>query len=176
MCSTTRETFLSRAAAVLVGLSLIGLPGCGSEKQTRTFTAEDETDHGDMHDHAHAHGPHGGHIIELGGEDYHAELTFDAASRKLTVYLLESDVKTPLPVDAASLAVRLKIGEETQELTLAATPLEGETEGKASQFVLVEGSVPESIKDEEDLHGQIVVSFGGQQYRGEITHDHGHHH
>lgn len=164
---------LSRA--LLMGLCLVfpWLSGCGGSQPVRTFSSQDDVQHAD--DHAHDHGPHGGHVVELGGEDYHAEVVFDAASRKLTVYLLGSDVKSALPVESESLSVRLKVGEETQEIVLTATPQEGEGDGKASRFTLVEGSLPESIKDAEDLHGEVVVSFGGTQYRGEITHDHHHH-
>lgn len=148
--------------------------GCESGQETRTFTETDDVTHADEDAHAHAHGPHEGHIIELGGEDYHAELTLDSASRKLTVYLLAADLKTPLPTDAASVSVRLKVGEENQEIVLAAQPQPGDGEGKASQFTQQEGTLPESIQDAEGLLGEVVVSINGTQYRGQITHDHGH--
>ncbi|MCA9055260.1 MAG: hypothetical protein KDA75_15575, partial [Planctomycetaceae bacterium] len=118
-------------------------------------------------------GPHGGHIIELGGEDYHAELTLDD-SRKLTAYLLQADMKTPLPADAESLSVRLQVGDATEEVTLAAQPQEGDGEGQASQFAMADATLPESIKDAEDLQGEVVVSIAGTQYRGKISHDHDH--
>ncbi len=157
---------------VLMGLCLAfpWLSGCGGSQPVRTFSSQDDVEHAE--EHAHDHGPHGGHVVELGGEDYHAEVVFDAATRKLTVYLLGADLKTPLPVEAENLAARLKIGEQTQEFLLAAAPQEGEEGGKSSRFTQAEGSLPESIQDAEDLHGEVVVSFGGTQYRGEITHDH----
>lgn len=161
---------LSRTLLMGLCLAFPWLSGCGGSPQVRTFTSQDDVEHAD--DHAHDHGPHGGHVVELGGEDYHAEVVFDAATRQLTVYLLGSDVKTPLAIEAENLSIRLKVGEETQELVLAAAPQEGEGDGKASRFTQKEGSLPESIKDAEDLHGEVVVSFGGTQYRGEITHDH----
>ena len=152
--------------------------GCEQGGDTRTFTDTDDVTHDDDHGHHHhgEHGPHGGHIIELGGEDYHAELTMDAGNRTLTAYLLEADMETPLPVDAESLSVRLQIGEETQELKLSPQPQEGDGEGQASQFAMTDATLPESIRDEEDLQGEVVVSFGGTQYRGKITHDHDHGH
>jgi hypothetical protein len=160
---------------VLSAATAVQLAGCGGGEETRTFSEADNVTHAD--EHAHAHGPHDGHIVELGGDDYHAEITLDPASRKLTAYLLGSDLKTPLPTDAPSVSVRLKVGEETQELTLSPQPQMGDGEGKASQFTMTEGTLPESIKDAEGLAGEVVVTIGGTQYRGPITHDHeGHDH
>ncbi|MFV0443182.1 MAG: hypothetical protein ACK5Q5_06395 [Planctomycetaceae bacterium] len=162
------------ASGVACGLLL----GCQPASETRTFTDEDNATVADEHNHDHAHegahGPHEGHIIELGGEDYHAELTMDAAARKLTIYLLQADMKSPLPVDAQSVQVRLKHGDATQEIVLAAQSQASDGEGKASQFQQTEGELPESIKDAEGLEGEVVVSFGGTQYRGAISHDHDH--
>jgi hypothetical protein len=151
------------------------LAGCEPATETRTFTEADNVAHVEehAHDHADMHGPHNGHIIELGGEDYHAELTLDAAARKLTVYLLQSDMKTPLPVDATAVQVRLKDGETSTEVVLAPQPQPNDGEGKASQFQQAEGTLPESIKDAEGLNGEVVVTISGTQYRGPITHDHG---
>jgi hypothetical protein len=170
-------SFSSLRVAYLCGCLALGLLiGCQPAAETRTFTEEDNQTHADEHDHAHehAHGPHEGHIVELGGEDYHAELTLDAATRKLTVYLLQADMKTPLPVDAQNVQVRLKAGDATQEIVLAAQPQPNDGEGKSSQFQQTEGELPAAIKDAEGLEGEVVVTFGGTQYRGAITHDHGH--
>ena len=149
--------------------------GCQPAADTRTFTETDDVTHPEEHVHEHAHGPHGGHVVELGGEDYHAELTFDAATRKLAVYLLASDLKTPLPSEAPTASVRLKVGDAAQEVVLAAQPQTGDGDGKSSLFQQQEGTLPESIQDAEGLEGEIVVSIGGTQYRGPITHDHGDH-
>jgi hypothetical protein len=162
-------------AATCLGLMLP--VGCmPSAEETRTFSETDNVENTDPQDHAHAHGPHEGHIVELGGEDYHAEVTFDPATRKLEVYLLQSDVKTALPTEAESVSARLDIGGEKQEFKLSAAKLAEDPEGKASHFVLTEGALPDSVKDAEGLHGEIVVTIGGAQYRGNITHDHDHDH
>jgi hypothetical protein len=131
---------------------------------TRTFSEADNVENTDPHDHAHAHGPHEGHLVELGGEDYHAEVTFDPATRMLAVYLLNSDVKTPLPTDAESVSARLEIAGAKQEFKLSPARLDGDPEGQSSHFELTEGTIPDSIKDAEDLQGEIVVTIGGAQY------------
>lgn len=172
-----RCVFRGDLAALSLGFAAaFVLAGCQPAAETRTFTASDDVTHADDHAHVHehAHGPHDGHIVELGGEDYHAEITLDATTRKLTAYLLAADLKTPLPTDAAHVSVRLKVGDETQELLLTPQPQAGDGDGKASQFTQTEGTLPESIKDAEGLEGEVVVSISGTQYRGAITHDHAH--
>src|SRR5262245_66348008 len=54
--------------------------------------------------------PHGGEILELGEEAAHLELLHDAAAGKLTVYVLDKEVKTPLAVALPTVTVRQKVG------------------------------------------------------------------
>ena len=61
-------------------------------------------DHGHEHHH---HGPHNGHVMEIGGEEYHAEWTHDE-SGKVTFYILDSDAKKEVPIEADEIA-RLKV-------------------------------------------------------------------
>ncbi len=171
-----KAVLFSRWPLALAVLLTAGLLGCGGGDELRTFDEQaDSAIEDDHHHHDHAHGPHDGHIIELGGDDYHAELVFDAATRTLEVYLLASDVKTPLTTTEESISVRLKTGDEENEFRLLADPLEGETDG-SSHFKLEDAQLPDAIKDAEDLEGTVVVTIDGTQYRGPITHDHGHDH
>lgn len=152
--------------------------GCNSGSEYREFTPEDDvvnTTPDNGHEHA-AHGPHEGHLIELGDEQYHGEVVMDAATRTITVYILGSDAKSAQPIGETSVTLNLKVGETPTPLTLNAAPLEGEAEGQASRFEIAGESVPEAIHDEEDLQGDLVVTIDGQQFRGEISHDHGHEH
>lgn len=152
--------------------------GCGSDDdEVRTFNEADNvenTDPPDVHQHA-SHGPHGGHLAELGGDDYHAEVVFDDDSRELTVYLLASDVETTMPVASETVTLNLQIDGAPALVELASAPLDGET-GASSRFSTSGDAVPEAIHDAEDLHGAVVVMIDGTQYRGEIMHDHDHDH
>jgi hypothetical protein len=68
--------------------------GCGGSAPK---TAHHDHDHD--HDHA-APGPHGGHLIELGDEAFHGELTHNDPTHKVTVYLLDGAAKaTPAATD-----------------------------------------------------------------------------
>src|SRR5947207_1783574 len=64
-------------------------------------------DHG--HDHVHQ-GPHKGHLMEIGGEQYHAEWTHDE-SGKVTFYILDSEAKKEVPIAADEIAIDVKIGD-----------------------------------------------------------------
>ena len=92
-----------------VALSLCFV-GCETnEPAARTFDdKKDNVSNTAPPEHAHVHGPNGGHIIELGQEEFHAEVAMDQ-SRKLTVYLLDEAVKNPKPVDKGTLQISTKV-------------------------------------------------------------------
>ncbi|WP_437204755.1 hypothetical protein [Planctomicrobium sp. SH664] len=119
------------------------------------------------HDHHHDHGPHGGHIIELG--EHHGEVSF-STDRVLTLYILGADAKTAVPVADATAALHLHTGTEEKEYALKAAPLEGETDGKTSVFTVT--GLPDSIKDIEDVKGEIILTIAGKSVTAELAHDH----
>jgi hypothetical protein len=125
------------------------------------------------HDHEHAHGPHEGHLIELGKEQYHAELVFDAKTRKITVYVLDSEAKNPVAIDQTEITLNLT-GDQPAKLTLKAAPQEGDAAGKSSRFEVDGSSVPETIRDEEAILGSVNLKIEGTEFAGEIKHEHEH--
>ena len=71
-------------------LSLASFVGCNDSAVKAPAPAATGEQHveGDGHDHGHAsEGPHHGHLIELGEEEYHAELTHDDATGKVRLFL-----------------------------------------------------------------------------------------
>ena len=87
-------------------------------------------------EHAHTHaGPHGGHVMVVGDEEYHAEWTHDE-SGKVTFYILDASGKKDVPIAADEIVIDVKIGtQEPKTYKLAAlSPLDG----KASAFELVD--------------------------------------
>ncbi|MEZ6056680.1 MAG: hypothetical protein R3C01_08245 [Planctomycetaceae bacterium] len=158
----------------LLSLSLTLLTGCEKQQEARPFSAGDNVD---PHDHDHGGlGPHLGHIIELGEEEYHAEVTLDITTRELAVWVLGPDSKTLAPLTNATVALQLTVDGKEQELTLTAAPQEGESEGAASKYEWKGEPLADSIKDAEMLVGSISVAFAEKSYTGKITHDHGHGH
>jgi hypothetical protein len=92
---------------------------------------------GDGHEHAHVHhGPHGGHIMEIGEEEYHAEWTHDDKSGKVTFYILNAEATKEVPIAAEDLTIEVKIGmnEPTTYKLAALNP----QDGKASAFETID--------------------------------------
>ena len=93
------QSLLCLAALVLVGCT-------GSENKDQDSTTQADPHAG--HNHA-TLGPHHGHLVELGDEDYHAEWRFDNSSGKVTIYLLDADVKEDVTTTADKITVRVTV-------------------------------------------------------------------
>ena len=127
--------------------------------------------------HAHAgHGPHGGDIVELGSDQYHAELVHDDATGGVTIYVLDATAKRAAPIDAELVRVNVQHDGNAEQFTLSASPEENDPEGTSSRFITPERELAEDL-DHGDIRGQLVVMISGKQYRGDVVHDHhGHDH
>jgi hypothetical protein len=132
-----------------------------------------EHGHDHAHEHAHGeHGPHDGHLIELGSGKYHAEVVHDDASMLVTIYLLGEDAKTAAPIAEESLIVSAVVEGKPQQFQLAAKPLEGEPEGQSSRFELTDAGLVTAI-DNPDSKARFSVTIDGSPYVAEIE---AHHH
>ncbi len=158
--------------AALFCVSLF-VTGCGGGNPAPPKANGDAGGH--THSHA-AHGPHRGQVLGLGDEEYHAEFVLDEASGKVTVYLLDKDIKVnPAAASAQeTITIEAKSGEATKTYELAAV---GRTTGDmptAQQFELVD----------KELHGPIEtnlatlkVTIGGKEFVQKINFEgHGHDH
>lgn len=158
-------------AFMLIALGTVSLSGCDSGSGSGPQAAGD---HG--HDHAHpSQGPHGGSIIELGTDDFHAELVHDDDAGSVTVYFLDASAKLAAPIDAGEVSVNLRHDGQAEQFKLAASPAEGDPQGKSSQFASSQKDLAKDL-DQSDARGQLVVTIGGKQYRGNIEHGHDHGH
>lgn len=162
-------------SALCLGL----LIGCGPSAQYKTneqLKSERGHDHDHEHEHGHgAPGPHGGALVELGQEEYHAEVVVDDKTHSLQVYLLGKDAKSASPIAATEVTVGLG-GDKS--VTLKAAPQEGDGEGKSSKFELADEKVVHDLLDAGFLHGSLKVQIGDKAYEGHIDahfeHDHDH--
>ncbi len=157
---------LQLATVVACGLMF----GCGGGSDTGFTELQPEENVENTEAHAHEHGPHGGHILELG--DQHAEIAM-GTDRVVSVYLLGADAKTATPVANATAHLHLHIGEAEEEVELTASPLEGEPEGQSSRFVSTAEAIPAAIADIEGIEGEVIVMIDGAEKMAEIGHDHG---
>ena len=159
----------------LTGCDSGGESGSGGGGGFRTFNEKkDNVENKEAHEHHHEHGPHAGHIVELGGEEFHAEVTMDEKSRNIVVYLLKSDLKTALTTEAEALRLNLVHDGKPVQLELKPAPQDGETKG-ASRFQIAGEAVPAGLEDLEDLGGKVAVNIGGKDYSGELEGGHDHH-
>lgn len=127
------------------------------------------------HDHAH-HGPHGGHIVEIGEEEYHAEWTHEE-NGKVTFYILDAEVKKEVPIAAEELVIEVKIG--MNEPTTVKLPAVNPQDGKASTFEVVDKQllgVLETLKAEGVVATIKQLTINGKTFENVRIkeHEHGH--
>lgn len=127
--------------------------------------------------HAHAHpteGPHHGTLIELGKEDYHAELVHDDAANTVTIYILDGAAKDAVPIDAKQLTLNLLVGGKPQQFQLAASPQPADPEGRCSAFGCTSEPMCKAL-DAKGTTGRVNVEVSGKRFVGKLG-GHTHHH
>ena len=145
------------------------LAGCtASENQDQESTTKADPHAG----HSHATlGPHHGHLVELGDEDYHAEWRFDNSSGKVTIYLLDADVKKDVTTTADQITVRVTQGKITSEYELPAINASESDPPTASQFEVVNAELLESLKAVgHGIEAKLSVTIEDKQYTGSFEH------
>jgi hypothetical protein len=155
-------------AGVIAGLISAGCNQPGGDYKTAQQIKQEKQAAGQAEpDHAHddSEGPHGGSIVELGDDEYHAEVMVDGKTHSLTVYLYGPDAKTVSPIAAEEIAV---VTEDDTKLALKAAPQEGDAEGKSSKFILTDEAAVGPIAEAGFLHGSLQVEIDGKPYRGDI--------
>lgn len=129
----------------------------------------------DDHDHAEV-GPHKGTLIELGDEEYHAELVLDEKTDSVSIYLLDGKVKNYVAIPSKEIVVALKHDGKSETFKLKAKPQKTDPSGMSSMFTL---------KDKEfieDLHHKgsdprLTLKIDGKPFSAKIVlnekdHDH----
>ena len=168
----------TRYLSTLCFPALLILAGCGGDPAATDTGTVDTPPPGTV-DTGHAHpteGPHHGDLVELGNEEYHAEIVHDEES--VTVYILDGHVEDSVPIEATEITINLKHDGQPEQFTLAATPDEGDPEGKSSRFVSDDAELAGHL-DEEGSDPQLSLTIDGTPFTGKIEHshdDHGHSH
>ncbi len=167
------------AGGGVIVLCALGLYGCGkSQPAAPAGGAAADAGHDHQHDHGHE-GPHGGHIIEFGTEEHHAELTHDDESNRVGVYMLGPDAKTPKPIDAKSVTINVSVDGQPAQYELPAVPQPGDPEGQSSYFELVSEPLNVVVSGKSEsryTNARLNVTIDGKPYVGIIETDpHAHH-
>lgn len=155
-CLPLRRRALSFGTVAIAGLALL-VGGCGKP--------DGKTGGGDDHDHHHhAHptvGPHKGTILEWGNNhEHHLELVIDREKQQATVYFLDHDMKKSEATALKNGEVRIIDAENSVQIPLVASPLEGETADKASRYV----GTHAVLGSKEPLTGDVRGQVGTEHY------------
>ncbi|MFO0902377.1 MAG: hypothetical protein U0939_05210 [Pirellulales bacterium] len=114
-------------------------------------------------------------MIELGREEYHAELTHDEEMKKVTVYLLDKQAQSAVTSADAELALNLVVDGKPVQAKLVAEPQEGDVEGQSSRYSVVDEAVLEALEAPKTT-GRLTVSINGKSFSGKVEHlEHGEH-
>jgi len=167
-----------RLFVTLMGLGVcVVLSGCGPDADRdaagdhdRAAEADQDHDHAEAEGHAAEHGhehpeegPHGGHLIELGEGEHHAELAHDEATHTVTVYLLDADGRTPVKADGPEITLQIFRAGQFVDYTLSAAQ-------GASTFSLVDEKLCDTLLHADEIRGRLHVTIDGQQQTGMIDH------
>ncbi|TWU39858.1 hypothetical protein Q31b_31730 [Novipirellula aureliae] len=153
--------------------------GCGDKKSETTSSGTDDSSITmdapppttvDVHVHP-TEGPHHGSLIELGNEEYHAELVHDEDS--VTIYILNGPATEAVPIDAKEVTINLLHDGTPEQFKLAASADAADPSGKSSRFSLSDAELVGHI-DDESAAPKLMVTINGTPYRGELAHDHDH--
>lgn len=172
----------SLSCLILAAAVALAFSGCGGDSHPAASDhSKKGNDHkaGDGNEHAgeaHAEeGPHHGHLIELGEEEYHAELTHDEVAKTVTVYLLDGAAKSAVAIADAEITLNLVVGGKPTQFKLLAKPQEGDPEGQASCFSLADEALLEALEAPK-TSGRLNITIKGKDFVGTVEHhDHDEH-
>ncbi len=172
---------LAKLSIPMAFTAALAFAGCGTGSPPAppsgaTVQHKDGDGHGHATEHDHpSEGPHHGHLIELGEEEYHAELTHDDATKTVTVYLLDKAAKAPVGIADAEIVLNLVVDGQPLQAKLAAAPQAGDPAGQASRFSVTDEKVLEALEATKTT-GRLNVTIAGKAYTGSVEHhEHGDH-
>lgn len=136
-----------RALKLLAGVGMIAVAGlvalgCGSSSPPAAQTANPPTAEKKAasgatdEDHGHKPGAHGGTLVSLGRDSYHAEAVFEKGGI-VRLYMLGQDEARIQEVETQELTAYLtpEGATEADKMTFRPEPQSGDAKGKTSQFV-----------------------------------------
>ena len=119
------------------------------------------------------HGPHHGALVELGDEEYHAELLHDDDTDTVTIYILDGSAKHQVPIEAKDVALNAKLDGKPVQFKLPALPDRFDPAGKSSRFA-GKGHELCEVLDSEKADVRLRVTIAGKSYTGKVEHHHDH--
>ena len=135
-----KTSILKRPVSVAMGILLL-CSGCSPKPENgakdNPIGGQSSTSHGsaEPHSHEHAEGQHGGTIVSLGADSYHAEAILET-NGTLRLFMLGRDETRVQEVDLQTIKAyaRQVEGLDVKNLELMPEPQPGDSAGKTSQF------------------------------------------
>jgi hypothetical protein len=155
---------------VLAGFALTLSLGCGgtSDRTSATTGAEEAQQVAGpppalSREHGHKAGSHGGTIVAIGRDNYHAEAVIEKGGL-LRLYMLGQDESRLLEVEAQFLTAHVKPeeGGEAVPVPVKPEPQEGDAPGKTSRFV---ASLPRELWSKDVVVTLPNVRINGERFR-----------
>ena len=113
------------------------------------------------HEHMHVHGPHDGELIEIGDEEYHAEMVHD--NQTVTIYVLDKKHAHTVPISAEAITIRMVANDKPIEFKLAAKPQERDPSGKSSRFESQDQALDLAL-DDEKAERELILPIGDKTF------------
>lgn len=170
------------AALSLVGVVL--LVGCGGSRPAAPAAANapqappaHAAGGSEEGEHAHKPGAHGGTIVAIGRDNYHAEAVFEKEGM-VRLYMLGKDEAKVIDVEAQTLNgfVKRESDAESTSVVIKPEPQQGDAAGKTSQFT---AKLPREFWNEKVVITIPSITIGGERFRVAFTNtaaaDHGDH-
>lgn len=150
----------------------ICLAGCGNGEEVVIDNVPPELPGG----HAHPEqGPHGGELIKLGKDEFHAEMVSDEKSNKVTVYLLDAPARDEVAIADDAININAVLDGKPKQFALAAVRADGKAE--TAQFELTDEHLIKAIHAGHEARCRLNVTINKTPYVGKIDHHHhGHDH
>ncbi|MEX2140907.1 MAG: hypothetical protein WD894_16705 [Pirellulales bacterium] len=146
----------------LIAVTAAFLAGCGESANRTAPNTQQNAEQSDG-DHAHKPGAHGGNIVAIGRDAYHAEAVFEKGGG-IKFYLLGQDESAVLEVEKQSLVAHVKVEGESESVqtSLDADPQPGDSAGKTSAFA---GKLPEGMTGKPVTITIPSLKIGADRYR-----------
>ena len=171
----------------LLGITLAWQLGCSKPQPISSdpppiidgHEGHDHSHEGHAHDHGHSHadlGPNGGHLIELGKEQYHIEWTHDDNSGRLTMFVLDANAKELVPIAAEKITIEKTLGTRTDKYELTAVDRKGDMP-KSAKFEIEDKGLIEGLKlAGNGVEASLSVDVNGEPFTAKFTKHHDHKH
>jgi hypothetical protein len=152
----------------LIALTLVAIAGCRQSKVAPLAASSDRADTkaptaaGDS-EHGHKPGTHGGNIVEIGRDNYHAEAVFEKGGM-VRLYLLGKDENKVQEVEVQTLTahVRPEGGTESVAIEIKPAPTREDSAGKTSRFTW---QLPQALRGKSVEVTVPCIRIAGERFR-----------